>query len=268
MQLSETQNHRMLTVHRGPISLLILAHVALLVWWYLGAGWWAVLVMMALHAALLWGTLNPSSTLFGPVLKQLPVTERCVYLTIDDGPSNDTSAMLATLAAHQATATFFVVGQRAAAQPEQIKAVLTAGHSIGNHTYTHPSAVFWCLLPARMRNEILTTQQTLEQLTGQPVRWFRSVAGHTNPFVNPVLQAIGSVRVGWSARGFDAVSGDIKRVVKALTARLQPGQILLLHEGAAHGQNVAMLAALLNELARLGYVARALPILSSQTAHE
>lgn len=244
---------------RQRIAVLILLHAPLLLLWWLGAGVWAFALMLVLHAVLLWGTLNPASSLFGPVVRILPTTERCVYLTIDDGPSADTPAILALLASHQATATFFVVGERASAQPQMVRAIQEAGHGIGNHTHTHPAATFWCLPPARMTQQILTAQNTLMTLTGKPVRWFRSVAGHTNPFVQPVLTALGSRRAGWAARGFDAVNSDVQRVVTALTANLQPGQILLLHEGAAHGRNVAMLAAVLDELKHQGYVARALP---------
>ncbi|MCW5581892.1 MAG: polysaccharide deacetylase family protein, partial [Luteimonas sp.] len=54
-------------------------------------------------------------------------------------------------------------------------------------------------------------------------------------------------------RGFDAVDGDVARVLGRLERGLSPGAIVLLHEGAAHGRNVEMVAKLLQRLDARGY---------------
>ncbi|CRX68104.1 unnamed protein product [Stenotrophomonas maltophilia] len=81
----------------------------------------------------------------------------------------------------------------------------------------------------------------------------------TNPFVAPVLQRLGLVRVGWSARGFDGIGCTAQGVLDRLLPDLRPGAIVLLHEGAAHGHNLAIIEGVLKALDERGLKAR-LPV--------
>lgn len=238
--------------HAGWAALLLSQVFAAGLWGRYG---WAVGLpaLMATHLFALWGTLRPDSRLFGPVITRLPTTRRVVWLTIDDGPSDETAAILDLLDAHAAKATFFVVGERAQRHPERVREILRRGHDIGNHSQTHPQAWFWALGPRRMHREIARTQALLAELTGSAPRWFRAVVGMANPFVAPALAAHGLARVGWSARGFDGVAADADAVVARIERQLTPGAIVLMHEGAPHGRNVETLAKLLARLDALGY---------------
>ena len=183
--------------------------------------------MVATHLAFLWGVLWPTSPLYSPVLVRLPTRQRCVWLTIDDGPSAETAAVLDLLDAHAAKATFFVVGERAQARPDAIREIVRRGHTLGNHSATHPAGRFWALGPRRMDDEITRAQQVLQDITGVAPRWFRAVVGFANPFVSAPLSLI--------------------------ERQLRPGAIVLLHEGAAHGRNVETLGLVLQRLQALGY---------------
>ncbi len=238
--------------HAWLAALLLSQLLVAALWWRFGARW-GLPAMIASHLPFWWGTLAPGSALFSPVLRRLPTSERVVWLTIDDGPSDDTRAILDLLDAHGAKATFFVVGERARARPELVRAIVERGHGIGNHSQRHPSAWFWALPPRRMRAEIDEAQRTLTALCGRAPRWFRAVAGHANPFLAPALRAHGLARVAWSARGYDAVLSDVTRTIARIERDLAPGAIVLLHEGARHGRNVEMLARLLQRLDALGY---------------
>lgn len=221
-------------------------------WWWLG--WRVGLPLLALsHLALVWGTLAPHSALFGPVLVRLPTTEAKVWLTIDDGPSAETGAMLDLLDRHGAKATFFLVADRAAARPQLAREIVHRGHGIGNHSRSHPQAWFWALGPRRMAAEIEYTQALLTEVTGVAPRWFRAVVGMANPFVSAPLKRHGLARVAWSARGFDGVRGDTAQVVARITAQLAPGAIVLLHEGARHGNNLAIVEGVLQVMRQRGY---------------
>ena len=221
-------------------------------WWRWG---WAIGVasLVGAHLVFVWGTLRPSSGLFGPVLVRLPTRERVVWLTIDDGPSDDTAAMLDLLDAHGAKATFFAVARRAVDRPRLAQEIVRRGHGLGNHSTSHPSAWFWALGPRRMAEEISHAQRLLHATSGALPKWFRAVVGMANPFVAAPLCKLGLARVAWSARGFDAVDGDAARVVARIERDLAPGAIVLLHEGAGHGRSVETLQALLERLAALGY---------------
>ena len=247
------------TLHRVPrhphawlwVLLLSQALVAL-AWWQWG---WRIglPLMMATHLLFWWGVLWPQSRFYGPVLTRLPIADKRVWLTIDDGPSDDTLAILDALDAYGAKATFFVVGKRAAARPELVREIARRGHTLGNHSATHPSAWFWMLPRQRMAREIADAQATLQAITGHAPRWFRAVVGMANPFVSAPLRKHGLARVAWNARGFDAVEADGERVVARIERDLAPGAIVLLHEGARHGRNVETIARLLQRLRTLGY---------------
>lgn len=246
------------------IPLLLLPHLLVAAVWA-WQGWrLGLALLLALHLLLLWGVFRPSSRLYGPVLSRMPQgpgsqdrqgagAERGVWLTIDDGPSAQTLEILDLLDRHQARATFFVVGDRAAARPDLVREIVRRGHELGNHSRSHPQAWFWALGPRRMRDEIAGCQQQLQAITGVAPRWFRAVVGHANPFVAAPLRELGLARVAWSARGFDAVASDPHRVLRRIERDLAPGAIVLLHEGAPHGRNVEMIAALLQRMDALGY---------------
>ena len=245
--------------HRVPrhpqawwVALLATQAAVAALWWRYGAAV-GVPAMLATHAPFWWGALWPKSRVFGPVLTRLATDERIVWLTIDDGPSDDTSAILDALDAHGAKATFFLIGERAAVRPELVREIARRGHGIGNHSSTHPAKWFWALGPSRMRREIAQTQRILIDIVGAPPRWFRAVVGMSNPFVNAVLKANGLARVAWSARGFDGVVSDPARVVARIERSLTPGAIVLLHEGSAHRGNAETIRLLLQRLDALGY---------------
>jgi len=231
-----------------PLSQLVVAAV----WWRWGWAW-GLPAMLLSHVPLSWGTLKPDSRVFGPVLRRLPTREPRVWLTIDDGPSDDTAAVLDLLDRHRARATFFVVGARARQRPELVREIVSRGHTVGNHSDTHPQAWFWALGPRSMRAQIAQAQATLTALTGTAPRWFRAVVGMANPFVSAPLRDLNLARVAWSARGFDALAADPAAVVARIERDLAPGAIVLLHEGAKHGRNVEALALLLQRLDALGY---------------
>ena len=232
---------------------LLLSQLAVVaLWWRFG--WHAGLpAMLASHVPWWWGTLVPDSALFSPVLRRLPTRDRALWLTIDDGPSDDTVAMLDLLDRHGAKATFFVVGERARARPDLVREIARRGHGLGNHSASHPQAWFWALPPARMRAEIEGTQAILRDITGEAPRWFRAVVGMANPFVAATLQREGLARVAWNARGYDALNADPADVVARVERQLRPGGIVLMHEGARHGRNVETLALLLQRIDALGY---------------
>jgi len=249
----------MSALHRPPrhphvwIVWFVLSQVAVVaVWWRWG--WpWGLPAMLLSHVPVWWGTLKADSRVFSPVLRRLPLREPRVWLTIDDGPSVDTPAILDLLDRHGARATFFVVGDRAQRHPELVREIVRRGHGMGNHSQGHPQAWFWALGPRRMREQIAQGQATLAAITGVAPRWFRAVVGMANPFVAAPLRAHGLARVAWSARGFDALAADPETVVARIERDLAPGAIVLLHEGAKHGRNVETVALLLQRLEALGY---------------
>jgi peptidoglycan/xylan/chitin deacetylase (PgdA/CDA1 family) len=71
---------------------------------------------------------------------KVPTDEKVLYLTFDDGPNpNVTPWILEQLAAYNAKATFFCIGEQVEKHPEIFQQVIDANHSVGNHTFNHLS---------------------------------------------------------------------------------------------------------------------------------
>jgi peptidoglycan/xylan/chitin deacetylase (PgdA/CDA1 family) len=163
--------------------------------------------------------------------RRFATTKREVWLTIDDGPDpDDTPRLLELLAAHGARATFFVIGENAAAHPQLVKAIADAGHELAHHTHTHPLATFWCALPGRVARELDDGLAALRAVGVTPTR-FRPPVGIKNPWLAPALRARGLTAIGWSARGLEHWLGDADAVATRALCKVTPGAILLLHEG-------------------------------------
>ncbi len=248
------------TLHPVPLRpwrwlpwLVLSQLLVVLAWWQLGWAW-GLPLLLASHALFVVPVFLPNSRFYAPVVSRLPCQD--VWLTIDDGPSDDTLAILDLLDQHDAKATFFMVGERAAARPDLVREVLRRGHGLGNHSHTHPQGRFWALGPGQLADEVGQCQQALASIAGTPPRWYRSVVGMTNPFVAAAIKPHGLARVGWSARGFDGVGCTPEDVVRRIAPDLKPGAIVLLHEGAAHGHNPTIIAAVLAQLQAQGLRAR------------
>ena len=72
--------------------------------------------------------------------QSLPLADREVVLTFDDGPFPGTDArVLAALAEQCVRATFFLIGRQAAVYPDWVRKIAAAGHTIGHHSFSHPN---------------------------------------------------------------------------------------------------------------------------------
>ncbi len=212
-----------------------------------GAWPWATGAVLASHAVLTAAGLWPRSTLLGPNVTRLPgaaAQAAQVAITLDDGPDAElTPAMLDILAAYNARATFFCIANRARAQPALVRRIVSAGHSVQNHSLHHRHN-FGLLGRAGFRAEIGAAQALLADLSGTRPIAFRAPAGLRNPLLDPVLHQLGLHLVSWTRRGFDTRSSDAQRVLQRLIRGLAAGDILLLHDGqsrtTAQGQPLVL----------------------------
>lgn len=221
--------------------------IAVALWWW--SPYAALGVVMLSHALVLYPTLRANAQWLGPVATRFAPAGKEVWLTIDDGPAADTSALLDALDSRGARATFFVKGTLATDHPDLVRAIVARGHTVANHSYSHPSASFWCLPAQRIRREIAECNRTLREITGAEPMFFRAPVGMKNPFVHP---ALGSMPlVGWSARAFDTTTSDPEAVLRRLLPDVSSGAILLLHQGRP--RSVEIVGRVVDALQRDGY---------------
>jgi peptidoglycan-N-acetylglucosamine deacetylase len=155
---------------------------------------------------------------------------RAVYLTFDDGPDPEvTPRVLDLLERYQARGTFFLVGERASRYRDVVKQILTRGHAVGNHSFSHGG--FERLSLGRQLDEVQRTEDLLAEL--------ESSAG-PHPFRPPHGRASARLLLALARRGYDTVfwsfdsrdyAHDAARSIALLNSHLPvDGDIVLMHD--------------------------------------
>ena len=181
---------------------------------------------------------------------------RYVALTFDDGPSQYTPRVLRLLRRAHARATFFVIGSRAAARPDLVRAESLLG-AVGNHTWTHPRLA--SLARRDVIQQLLRTQAAIVRATGgvRPIL-FRPPYGVGTPAEAAAVHALPLVDVRWSVDSLDSRPGaNAGSVVRNVRAELRPGAIVLLHD--IHPWTVAALPRILRALRHRGLTPVTIP---------
>ncbi len=209
----------------GLAAMLVLAHFQSGLPWK----WLAVLSGIYLHLLVL-GAIFIRWNFYLPSYSRGART-RCIALTFDDGPAEETERILDILKGHRIAATFFSIGKNAAAHPEIVKRWHDEGHLIGNHSYNHGFNFDW-KSTAKMVEEIEQTNKTIKSITGQAPTFFRPPYGVTNPNLARAVKKTGMLSVGWSIRSFDTATKDKnwKKLVDRILDNLEGGDIILLHD--------------------------------------
>ncbi|MGA2086044.1 MAG: polysaccharide deacetylase family protein [Terracidiphilus sp.] len=160
----------------------------------------------------------PGSQLFGRALIA-PERPGELALTFDDGPNQAwTPHLLDILAGHDVRATFFLLGSHAQAEPELVRRIVSAGHLIGNHSWSHPNLALTAA--GRVKEELARTSQTLEQIVGAPVKYFRPPYGARRPIVLRLARSLGMVPVLWNAMTSDWKEPSAERIVARLASKI------------------------------------------------
>lgn len=182
-----------------------------------------------------YAALWPGSRIFGTALIA-PRGAADLALTFDDGPNPVwTPRLLTLLADHGVKATFFLMGSRAKQEPALVRRIAAEGHLVGNHSWSHPNLSLQNA--KRIREELAQTSETLEQITGKQVRYFRPPFGARRPAVFHIARSLGLTTVLWNAMTSDwrepspeRISKDLTRRIDALTERGQAANVVL-HDG-------------------------------------
>ncbi len=176
-----------------------------------------------------WGSVAPSSQLFGPTIRRTGDAST-IALTFDDGPNPAvTSALLDLLDRHRVKATFFLIGGWVRDAPSLAHDIAARGHAVGNHTDTHPSLAL--LSRQRITDELARCDDAIELATAQKPRWMRPPFGYRSPLLDGVVRRRGGTGVVmWSAWARDWKPQRAEAVIDRLR-RARGGDIVLLHDG-------------------------------------
>lgn len=176
-----------------------------------------------------WGGVHPQSQLFGPTIR-FTGDANAIALTFDDGPNPGvTPGLLNLLDAHEARATFFLMGRHVRAFPQLAREIAARGHQIGNHTETHPNLAF--LSSQGISRELDLCREAISSAVKREPRWIRPPFGFRGPQLAGVVKRLSySGVVMWSKWVWDWKPQPAAPVIHRLR-RVAGGDIVLLHDG-------------------------------------
>jgi peptidoglycan-N-acetylglucosamine deacetylase len=175
-----------------------------------------------------------------------------VALTFDDGPSPYTPQVLAILNQYHVKATFFLWGQHVQQFPGYAQQELAAGHTLGNHTFTHPHLT--TLSSSNILSELTRTQNAIRQATGFTPTLFRPPYGEYNSTVLADAGQVGlSSTIIWSYAPQDWTLPGASVIASRVLSNTSNGSIILLHDGGGdRSQTVSALPTIIQGLQARG----------------
>jgi peptidoglycan/xylan/chitin deacetylase (PgdA/CDA1 family) len=198
---------------------------------------------------------------FPDVTWRMPEEERVAYLTFDDGPNPGlTPRIAAVLERHDAMASFFMIGSKVKRDPALVRMLVDAGHTTGNHTYSHVDA--WRTDAPVVARELHATTAVLEDVTGRRVAWMRPPYGRFTRSMRRWCLKCGQTLTMW-----DLGTGDFLQrvttdhVLRHVAGYVRAGSVIVLHDNpCCAATTLQALDDLLEHLTQDGWRFAALPV--------
>jgi peptidoglycan/xylan/chitin deacetylase (PgdA/CDA1 family) len=175
-------------------------------------------------------SMAPTGQWYGQTFIGLPRGSRQIALTYDDGPNHPhTLRLLEVLAKHGVPATFFLIGRYVQQRPEIVREIVQDGHTVGNHTFTHPLLTF--LSEAEIRHQLTDCRAALKDAIGEHSNLFRPPFGGRRPAVLRIARELGMEPVMWNVTGYDWNAPPAAEIERKVAKQVRGGDIVLLHDG-------------------------------------
>jgi peptidoglycan/xylan/chitin deacetylase (PgdA/CDA1 family) len=179
------------------------------------------------------------------------VDQPYIAMTFDDGPSaENTPRLLEMLKQRNIKATFFLIGQNVASNPDIVRRILAEGHEVGNHSWTHPQLSK--LSDDRVTSEITKTQDAIKDASGFTPTLLRPPYGAITTRQREWIEnRFGLNIILWSVDPFDWKRPGASVITQRILTQVHPGAIILSHD--IHKQTVDAMPATLDGLIKKGY---------------
>ena len=175
---------------------------------------------------------------------------KLLALTFDDGPDERiTSQILDALAEHGARATFFVLGRQAKTHPELLQRIVAEGHALGNHSYSHPQRT----TASEAQSELDRTDALIADVAGQKPTVYRPPYGIVDGNLTRAALALGYAAVLWTISSADTRPIDADTIARNVIYTPNPGDIVLMPDGAGHQATADAVPRILRELGEAGF---------------
>lgn len=176
---------------------------------------------------------------------------RKVYLTFDDGPSDNTLRILEILEQYDVKATFFVTGEEAQSHPERYQAIVDGGHTLGMHSYSHKYKEIYASLDD-FGSDLIKLQEYLEETTHVTSQFYRFPGGSSNTVSKEPMSTFcdyltdnGITYFDWNVSSKDATNPmrSADEIVKNCTEDLERynNAVILMHDAVSKSSTVEAL---------------------------
>ena len=204
------------------------------------------------------------------IIEDENTNKKKVYLTFDDGPSENTDKILAILDKYNAKATFFVLGKTDKNSIKEYQKIVEKGHTIGVHSRSHRYTTVYASLDS-LKKDYITTRDIVWNATGIKATLYRFPGGSSNSYCAgkkiqkymKYFNDTGVVYVDWNASNEDAsgryytAAGLTQNAVQTIQ-KAAGVPVVLMHDAAAKKKTVDSLPSLIKKLQNMGYSCEAL----------
>ncbi len=175
--------------------------------------------------------------LYPSALFRVSTSKKEIFLSFDDGPTADiTPKVLAILDEFNAKAIFFCIGSKAMEHPEILEEIISRGHRIGNHSWSHPDG--WKTNCNEYLADIKMAAMELEKITATKNLPFRPPYGHISQ------KLMRHLKVNQQVVMWDVMPGDfdenksVEKCARVGTAECRPGSIVVFHDSEKAGERL------------------------------
>lgn len=229
----------MLNFRTASIAFLSSVIIFGLLHYYSGVSlWWFLIPLVIYKALVIYGSAKIQSNFYIKAYSNSNTQDKEIAITFDDGPTKQhTLEILKVLEEFNAPATFFVIGKNISGNENIIKKIDLAGHTIGNHTFSHSFFIDFKSKKGFI-TELNQTMEKVYKLTGRQTKLFRPPYGVTTPNLAKAANELNYHVIGWNIRSLDTKSDDEETVVKRVVSQMKPGAIILFHDTSEKTKNV------------------------------
>lgn len=198
-----------------------------------------------------WGVFDIRLSFFIPVYTKNNKGEaKKIALTFDDGPTLFTPQILDLLKKYEVQATFFCIGKQIEQYPDIAQRILAEGHTLGNHSYSHPSTMGF-LSTAQVLEEIQQCEDVIQRILGVQTFFYRPPFGITNPHIAKAIRQTKYQVIGWNNRSLDTVISNPEALYNRVYRRIRKQPLILFHD--TNERTVITLERLLQQVQQENY---------------
>ncbi|MED4225467.1 polysaccharide deacetylase family protein [Neobacillus cucumis] len=155
------------------------------------------------------------------------------------------SDMLATLKKHNLSVTFFLEGNWTKNNPELAKMIVSAGHEVGNHSYSHPDMSK--ITADKAREQMIKTNEIIEAATGEKCVWFAPPSGSYRDETVKIANELGMKTVMWTVDTVDWRKPSPDVLINRVMSKIGNGSMVLMHPTESTAKSLDRLITLIEK---------------------